>query len=66
MTNEHARQIQRCDWCIHNAVYMAYHDKEWGIPAHNDNKLFEFLILEGTQAGLSCVICSEYTMRRSL
>jgi 3-methyladenine DNA glycosylase Tag len=41
MTNEHAKQIQRCDLCIYDTVYMAYHDKEWGIPAHDNNKLFE-------------------------
>ncbi|HRE41357.1 MAG TPA: DNA-3-methyladenine glycosylase I [Ignavibacteria bacterium] len=43
----------RCGWCLSTDVYKEYHDKEWGVPVHNDNKLFEFLILEGFQAGLS-------------
>ncbi|MCF8077515.1 MAG: DNA-3-methyladenine glycosylase I [Desulfotignum sp.] len=45
--------MQRCDWCLKDPVYMAYHDTEWGVPVHDDNKIFEFLILEGAQAGLS-------------
>ena len=45
--------MHRCDWCLKDPVYMAYHDTEWGVPVHDDNKLFEFLILEGAQAGLS-------------
>jgi len=45
---------QRCDWVpTDNELYIQYHDKEWGIPIHNDRKLFEMLILEGAQAGLS-------------
>ena len=44
---------KRCDWCIHHPLYIAYHDKEWGVPVYDDRKLFEFLILEGMQAGLS-------------
>ncbi|MEE9396358.1 MAG: DNA-3-methyladenine glycosylase I [Methylococcales bacterium] len=44
----------RCAWVPPNdALYIAYHDEEWGIPVHNDHKLFEMLILEGAQAGLS-------------
>jgi len=43
----------RCPWCESSDLYKAYHDTEWGVPLHNDNKLFEFLILEGFQAGLS-------------
>jgi DNA-3-methyladenine glycosylase I len=43
---------QRCRW-PRNPLAIAYHDKEWGVPVHNDRKLFEFLILEGAQAGLS-------------
>lgn len=43
----------RCSWCGENDLYVAYHDMEWGVPLHDDNKLFEFLILEGAQAGLS-------------
>jgi DNA-3-methyladenine glycosylase I len=44
----------RCAWAADgNPLYRRYHDKEWGVPVHNDRKLFEFLILEGAQAGLS-------------
>ena len=45
--------MERCDWCHGNALYEEYHDKEWGVPVYDDRKLFEFLILEGAQAGLS-------------
>ena len=44
---------QRCPWARKNPLYLAYHDTEWGTPVHDDRKLFEFLILEGAQAGLS-------------
>jgi len=44
---------QRCPWPSDDALMIKYHDKEWGVPLHNDKKLFEFLILEGFQAGLS-------------
>jgi DNA-3-methyladenine glycosylase I len=44
---------QRCDWSEINETMAKYHDNEWGIPLHNDQKLFEFLILDGFQAGLS-------------
>jgi len=44
---------KRCDWCITDPLYIEYHDKEWGRPVHDDRLLFEFLILEGAQAGLS-------------
>ncbi|MCU0897533.1 MAG: DNA-3-methyladenine glycosylase I [Burkholderiales bacterium] len=43
----------RCPWCLGSAEYVAYHDSEWGVPVHGDRVLFEFLILEGAQAGLS-------------
>ena len=43
----------RCGWCGSDALYVAYHDNEWGVPVHDDQRLFEFLILEGAQAGLS-------------
>jgi DNA-3-methyladenine glycosylase I len=43
----------RCGWCLGSEAYKAYHDEEWGRPEHDDRKLFEFLILEGAQAGLS-------------
>jgi DNA-3-methyladenine glycosylase I len=44
---------QRCPWPSDDSLMIKYHDKEWGVPLHNDRKLFEFLILEGFQAGLS-------------
>lgn len=44
--------LKRCHWA-RNALNIPYHDKEWGVPLHNDRALFEFLILEGAQAGLS-------------
>jgi DNA-3-methyladenine glycosylase I len=45
--------MKRCDWLTADKDYIAYHDWEWGVPVHDDRKLFEMLILEGTQAGLS-------------
>lgn len=45
--------LPRCDWSVATAEYRAYHDQEWGRPVHDENTLFEFLILEGAQAGLS-------------
>ena len=44
---------KRCEWCGIDPLYVAYHDNEWGIPVHDDRHLFEMLILEGAQAGLS-------------
>jgi DNA-3-methyladenine glycosylase I len=44
---------QRCDWCSDDPLYIAYHDNEWGVPLHDENRLFEMLTLEGAQAGLS-------------
>lgn len=46
---------QRCEWCSGDPLYEAYHDKEWGVPLRDDQKLFEFLLLEGAQAGLSWI-----------
>jgi DNA-3-methyladenine glycosylase I len=43
----------RCPWCRGDALYERYHDEEWGVPVHEDQRLFEMLILEGAQAGLS-------------
>ena len=43
----------RCSWCGEHLLYVAYHDQEWGVPLHTDQQLFEFLVLEGAQAGLS-------------
>ena len=45
--------MQRCAWAGNNELMQRYHDREWGVPVHDDRKLFEFLILEGAQAGLS-------------
>lgn len=45
--------LTRCAWCLPDPLYIDYHDHEWGIPVHEDQKLFEMLILEGAQAGLS-------------
>jgi DNA-3-methyladenine glycosylase I len=45
--------IQRCSWAEGDPLILEYHDREWGVPVHDDNLLFEFLILEGAQAGLS-------------
>src|ERR1700733_11363728 len=44
---------KRCTWSGTDPLYVAYHDEEWGVPVHDDRLLFEFLILEGAQAGLS-------------
>ncbi len=49
------KDIQRCGWSASDPLYILYHDEEWGVPVHNDRKLFEFLILEGAQAGLSWI-----------
>jgi DNA-3-methyladenine glycosylase I len=48
-------EIKRCEWAGNDPVYIKYHDNEWGIPVYNDRKLFEMLILEGAQAGLSWI-----------
>lgn len=47
--------MKRCAWCLGDDVYQAYHDREWGVPVWEDQRLFEFLILEGAQAGLSWI-----------
>jgi DNA-3-methyladenine glycosylase I len=44
---------RRCPWCLGSELYRRYHDEEWGVPVHDDRTLFEFLVLEGAQAGLS-------------
>jgi DNA-3-methyladenine glycosylase I len=46
---------QRCGWVTDDPLYLRYHDEEWGVPVHDDRRLFEFLILEGAQAGLSWI-----------
>jgi DNA-3-methyladenine glycosylase I len=48
-------QQKRCPWAGNDADYVAYHDREWGVPVHNDRKHFEMLTLEGAQAGLSWI-----------
>ena len=48
-------ELKRCGWCLSSDLYKEYHDKEWGIPVYDDTKLFEFLILETFQAGLSWI-----------
>jgi len=45
--------LPRCGWCGADPLYCAYHDQEWGVPVHDDRRLFELLTLEGAQAGLS-------------
>jgi len=45
----------RCSWCLSEQLYIDYHDNEWGVPVHDDLELFECLILEGAQAGLSWI-----------
>ncbi len=47
--------IERCWWCGDDPLYIAYHDEEWGVPVHEDRMLFEMLLLEGFQAGLSWI-----------
>lgn len=49
------KKESRCDWCLSHPIYIKYHDEEWGRPVHDDKTLFEFLILEGAQAGLSWI-----------
>ena len=47
--------MKRCEWCGEDPLYVKYHDEEWGVPVHDDRTLFEFLVLEGAQAGLSWI-----------
>lgn len=49
------KTLKRCNWATSDPLYIDYHDKEWGVPVHDDKVLFEFLILEGFQAGLSWI-----------
>ncbi len=51
--HDHDHALTRCAWCASDALYVAYHDEEWGVPVHDDRTLLEFMILEGAQAGLS-------------
>ncbi len=60
--------ITRCRWCnLDNPLYVEYHDKEWGVPVHDDSKLFEMLLLEGYQAGLSweCILNKREAFRQA-
>lgn len=58
---------KRCGWCGTDPTYVAYHDEEWGVPVHDDRVLFEFLLLEGAQAGLSwsTILRKRETYRRA-
>ena len=49
------RYMTRCSWCGSDPLYVRYHDEEWGVPLHDDRRLFEMLNLEGAQAGLSWI-----------
>ncbi len=49
------KQKKRCEWCGEDKLYQKYHDEEWGVPSYDDHHLFEMLILEGAQAGLSWI-----------
>ncbi len=53
--SQSAATNERCPWCGDDPLYVAYHDTEWGAPCHEERRLFEFLILEGAQAGLSWI-----------
>jgi DNA-3-methyladenine glycosylase I len=53
MPDQAEEVIVRCDWCGSDPLYRAYHDQEWGVPLHDERRLFEMLTLEGAQAGLS-------------
>ena len=53
--HERVEMPERCGWSTSDPLYQEYHDKEWGVPVHDDRKLFEMLILEGAQAGLSWI-----------
>ncbi len=46
---------KRCGWCGDDPLYVDYHDNEWGVPVRDDDTLFEFLLLEGAQAGLAWI-----------
>jgi DNA-3-methyladenine glycosylase I len=48
-------EVIRCPWCGDDPIYVEYHDKEWGVPVHQERRHFEFILLEGAQAGLSWI-----------
>ena len=65
---ENRNELCRCKWCnLNNPLYVEYHDKEWGVPEHDDRNLFELLILESFQAGLSweCVLNKRAAFREA-
>ena len=49
------KKVNRCTWCGDDPLYQKYHDEEWGVPVFDDQTLFEFILLEGAQAGLSWI-----------
>lgn len=55
MTTARNKTLKRCEWCAGDPLYQHYHDTEWGVPTWDDQTLFEFLLLEGAQAGLSWI-----------
>ena len=59
--------MKRCEWCGSDPLYVAYHDEEWGVPVHDDRVLFEYLTLEGAQAGLSwlTILKKRYNYRKA-
>ncbi len=68
INKDQERSVRRCGWCnMKNPVYIVYHDHEWGVPEHDDHKLFEMLILECFQAGLSweCVLNKRESFREA-
>ena len=68
MTEDIANTKPRCHWCnLSNPLYVTYHDTEWGVPVHDDRKLFEMLILECFQAGLSweCILNKREAFRKA-
>src|SRR3974377_1067159 len=48
-------ELKRCQWTGQDPLYLAYHDEEWGVPLHDDNRLFEMIVLESMQSGLSWI-----------
>src|SRR5262245_38934765 len=64
MAKKSNNRVERCDWGTRGGELMAaYHDEEWGVPVHDDQKQFEFLTLESAQAGLSGSWCCENARR---
>jgi DNA-3-methyladenine glycosylase I len=53
--NNEVIEVKRCGWCVGDPIYVRYHDEEWGREVTEDNKMFEFIVLEGAQAGLSWI-----------